>query len=106
MHPAMLSKGLSRAPWPPFGRRPGITRFPSSWGDYRQALVNLDPKYTLSRGGSTLDWQAYLVQNPGAQRMAFDALLEASREIDARCGTNLMGFAWDNFVHGRFETYP
>ena len=41
--------------------------------------------------------------NPGTQRKAFDALLETSREIDYRYGSNVLSHdLWQNLIEGTF----
>lgn len=58
------------------------------------------------RGGSRLDWARYMAANPGAQRQAMDAVLDASRTIDFRHGTNVTQAVWSNILNGLFATYP
>jgi hypothetical protein len=58
------------------------------------------------RGGSIADWAAYFTANPGSQRAAFDATLDASRAIDARYGTSITQTFWQNIMDGNFAAFP
>ena len=58
------------------------------------------------RGGSAVDWANYMNQHPGSQRMAFDAVLDASRNIDAKYGTNITQEVWSRIMGGQFTPYP
>ncbi len=44
--------------------------------------------------------------NPGMQRQAFDAVMEASRAIDVKHGTSIMRDVWANIMGGKFIPYP
>ena len=65
------------------------------------------------KGGSAADWARYMAANPGSQAVAFDAILNASRAIDTKWGTNtvqsfwrnLQSF-WRNLMSGNFTPYP
>jgi hypothetical protein len=57
------------------------------------------------RTGSTKQWRQYMSENAGAQRQAFDAVLDASRAIDAKYGTNLTRDVWRNIMAGKFEPF-
>jgi hypothetical protein len=56
--------------------------------------------------GSTAKWADYFTRFPGAQRKAFDAVLSASRSIDAKYGTNITQDVWRNIMEGNFKAYP
>jgi len=44
--------------------------------------------------------------NPGAQRQAFDAVLDASRYIDVKYSKSITQDVWQNIVNGSFTPYP
>ena len=44
--------------------------------------------------GSTALWDRYMASNPGSQRKAFDAVLDAAREIDFKHGTDITSKFW------------
>jgi hypothetical protein len=44
--------------------------------------------------------------DPGSQRKALDATLDASRSIDQQHGTNITQDVWDNIINGRFNGGP
>lgn len=44
-------------------------------------------------------------KNPNAQREAFDAVLEASRAIDVKHGTNITQDFWQNIMSGQFDSF-
>jgi hypothetical protein len=44
--------------------------------------------------------------HPGAQRKAFDAVLEASRTIDAKYGTQITQSFWKNIIKENYTSYP
>jgi len=44
--------------------------------------------------------------NPDAQRTAFDAILNASRAIDEKYGTQITQDVWQNIMQGNFTPYP
>ena len=50
--------------------------------------------------GSTAEWQTLLQSDPNAMRNAYDAVLDASREIDAIHGTNITQDVWRNSMDG------
>ncbi|MBL0923785.1 MAG: hypothetical protein IBJ12_04860 [Sphingomonadaceae bacterium] len=58
------------------------------------------------RGGSGFDWTEDFSQNPGSQRYALDAVLDASRRIDLQYGTNITQDVWYNVIHGKFRIDP
>jgi hypothetical protein len=58
------------------------------------------------RGGSAADWAAYMQANPGAQRTILDAVLDASREIDVKHGTDITQGVWLNIIQSNFAQYP
>jgi hypothetical protein len=70
-------------------------------------LRNADiPLSVGGKGGSAADWEAYMLVNPGSQRKAFDAVLDASRYIDAQYGTKITQDVWQNIMQGSFTAYP
>jgi RHS repeat-associated protein len=95
-------------------------------GDANQILTKLEPKIHTEfhdllrqnlkdagiplnvggRGGSAADWARYMQFNPGAQRTAFDAVLDASRAIDVKYGTEITQDVWKNLIPGNFTPYP
>lgn len=58
------------------------------------------------RGGSAADWARYMNANPGPQRTAFDAVLDASSAIDVKHGTNVTQDVWRNVMNGSFTPFP
>jgi RHS repeat-associated protein len=58
------------------------------------------------RGGSAADWAQYFRQHSGAQRSALDAVLNTSREIDYRRGTQITRDVWRNLLEGKFNALP
>ena len=44
--------------------------------------------------GSAALWDRYMASNPGSQRKAFDAVLDADREIDFKHGTDITSKFW------------
>jgi hypothetical protein len=95
-------------------------------GDASQLLSKLDPKLHTEfhqllrqnlkdagiplnvggRGGSAADWAQYMQFNPAAQRTAFDSVLNASRAIDTKYGTQITQDVWRNVMQGNFTPYP
>jgi hypothetical protein len=95
-------------------------------GDVSQTLSKLDPKvhslfhsllgrnlrragiplHVGGRGGSARDWAQYMNANPGSQRRAFDAVLETSRAIDLKFGTEITQDVWKNIIGSNFTGYP
>ena len=57
-------------------------------------------------GGSAADWRRYFAANPGSQSAAFDALLRASRAVDAKWGTEATQFFWRNMMNGNYIPFP
>ena len=53
--------------------------------------------------GSTQAWREFFERNPGTQDNAFDAVLAASRSIDAQYGTKITQDVWGN-IQGDFFT--
>jgi len=49
------------------------------------------------KNGSTKIWEQFFKRNPGEQRKAWDAVLDVSRAMDAKHGTNITHFFWKNF---------
>jgi hypothetical protein len=58
------------------------------------------------RGGTYRDWANYMNQNPGAQRKAFDAVLDTCRAIDVKHGTTITQDVWNNIMQGHFTPHP
>ena len=58
------------------------------------------------KGGSAADWTRYMNANPGAQRKAFDAVLDASRTIDLKHGTSITQDVWRNIIENKFTAFP
>lgn len=56
--------------------------------------------------GSTAKWADYFVRFPGTQRIAFDAVLRASRSTDMKHGTNITQDVWQNVMEHKFKAYP
>jgi hypothetical protein len=55
---------------------------------------------------SAADLASYMSTHPGAQRKAFDAVLEASRTIDAKYGTQITQSFWKNIIKENYTSYP
>jgi hypothetical protein len=73
----------------------------------RENLKNAGiPLNVGGRGGSAADWARYMTADPDAQKKAFDAVLEASRAIDVKHGTNIVQDVWRNLIGGNFTPYP
>jgi uncharacterized delta-60 repeat protein/RHS repeat-associated protein len=84
---------------------------PSVHGEFHSLLSqNLKragiPLNVGGRGGSYADWARYMNLNPGAQRQAFDAVLDASRAIDVKYGTNITQDVWTNIMQSNFRPHP
>jgi hypothetical protein len=58
------------------------------------------------KGGSAADWARYFSANPGTQRKALDAVLDASREIDYKYGTDVTEHVWKHLLEGGFTAIP
>ena len=58
------------------------------------------------KGGSAADWARYFSANPGSQRKALDAVLDASREIDYKYGTKVTEAVWEHVLEGAFTAIP
>ena len=56
--------------------------------------------------GSAALWDRYMASNPGSQRKAFDAVLDAAREIDFKHGTDITSKFWENIINGSFKVHP
>ena len=74
-------------------------------------LNNLLKKHKLplpdrGRKGSALKWDGNMSSNLGAQKKAFDAVLDASREIDFRHGTDIVNKFWKNIMENNFKMHP
>ncbi|MBI2805644.1 MAG: hypothetical protein HYX68_11760 [Planctomycetes bacterium] len=57
------------------------------------------------RGGSAADWRRYMNAAEGRQRTAFDAVLQTSRAIDAKHGTNITQDVWKNIMEKNFKAF-
>jgi hypothetical protein len=84
---------------------------PALHGEFHGAIrVNLKdagiPLNVGGRGGSTFDWANYMKLNPGTQRQAFDAVLDASRYMDVKYGTSMTQDVWRNIMNGSFTPHP
>jgi hypothetical protein len=58
------------------------------------------------RGGSARDWAMYMNANPGAQKAALNAVLDASRAIDKKYGTTITQKVWENIIAANFTAFP
>jgi hypothetical protein len=58
------------------------------------------------RGGSAADWARYFNANPGTQRIALDVVMNTSRAIDYKHGTQITHAVWQNVVDGSLQTFP
>jgi hypothetical protein len=56
--------------------------------------------------GSARAWAQYFRLNPGAQKTAIDAVLKASRAIDAKYGTEITQDVWRNLVAKNYRAIP
>lgn len=56
--------------------------------------------------GSTQKWIEYLGADSVRQRKAFDAILKASRAIDAKHGTEITSKVWENLTGQKFFLVP
>ena len=63
------------------------------------ALYLLDSK-------DSMKMRRYMASNPGSQRKAFDAVLDAAREIDFKHGTDITSKFWQNIYKGNFKVHP
>lgn len=57
-------------------------------------------------GGEAARWAAHFSKNNGSQGRAFDAVLRASRAIDAKHGTTVTQWVWQNLIGKRFFHVP
>ena len=57
-----------------------------------------------SKGGRTADWLRHFKEYAGSQGKAFDAVLKASRAMDAKHGTSVTQWVWKNLV-GKNATF-
>ena len=55
--------------------------------------------------GSTEAWEILFRTNPSDQSNAFDAVLEASRAIDAKHGTRIVQDFWTNLMNGDYQAW-
>ncbi|MBI4557403.1 MAG: RHS repeat-associated core domain-containing protein [Candidatus Hydrogenedentes bacterium] len=67
----------------------------------KAAGIPLDASNTSAKA-----WEAYFRANPGAQRRVFDVILNASKSMDAKHGTEITQSVWRNIMEERFESYP
>ncbi len=58
------------------------------------------------RNGSSQAWAEYLSKDAARQGIAFDAVLKASRAIDAKHGTSITDSVWKNLVGQNFMLFP
>lgn len=56
--------------------------------------------------GSAALWDRYMASNPRSQRKAFDAVLDAAREIDFKHGTDTTSKFRQNIYKGNFKVHP
>jgi hypothetical protein len=59
-----------------------------------------------TKAGSTEKWLQHFEDNPGAQGRAFDAVLNASRAIDSKHGTEIASSVWKNLVGSNLKFFP
>jgi hypothetical protein len=134
--PGFIAKGIKPATMGALGqlsavltalRTQGHHAIPKFLGGYvNQTLGRLSPKahkefHALLReglkakgiplnvggvGGGTREWLTYLKANPGSQRKAFDAVLDASSAIDLKYGTDIVQKFWLNLIEGGFTAIP
>ena len=55
---------------------------------------------------SAQDWARYFGANPGSQAQAINALLDASRAIDAKYGTQITQGVWNNLMQENYTVHP
>lgn len=67
--------------------------------------THIKAKKLLFQGSAAL-WDRYMASNPGSQRKAFDAVLDAAREIDFKHGTDITSKFWRNIYKGSFKVHP
>jgi RHS repeat-associated protein len=72
----------------------------------RQMLRDRGLPHVGGASGSGRVWEQLMMRNRGTQRIAFDAVLEASRLIDARHGTSITQAFWREVMAGRFTPHP
>ncbi len=56
--------------------------------------------------GSRDAWLQHFRNNPGSQRKALDAILETSRAIDQKHGTNIYDAVVANIIEGNYKEFP
>ena len=56
--------------------------------------------------GSRDDWAVYLGKDATMQGKAFDAVLQASRAMDAKHGTSITEWVWKNLIGEKFFVFP
>ncbi len=72
-------------------------------------LLRADARLPLPEGGpsgSAAAWAREMAANPGTQARALDAVLDASRSVDARYGTNVTSTVWRAIYGGNYTPYP
>ncbi len=57
------------------------------------------------RGGGRANWIRHFSLNSGSQRRAFDAVLNASRSIDAKYGTSITQSFWAHIMNKAFDPF-
>lgn len=73
----------------------------------REELRNLGINKRIGGpGGSAGDWEKYFIEYKGSQGKAFNAVLTVSRAIDAKHGTNVTQWVWENILGKRFIFIP
>jgi hypothetical protein len=65
------------------------------------------------RGNTAAAWQRHFQANKGSQDKAFEAVLEAARDIDAayeaeisKTGTTMARAVWQSIIEGKFTAIP
>lgn len=71
----------------------------------RQELKSAGFPAKVGLNGSRADWIQYFTANPGSQRQAYDAVFNASRQIDYKYGTNLAQTVWKNLYSDSFTWF-
>jgi len=70
----------------------------------REVLKRDDLPYDASNTKTQL-WERFFRDNPGSQTRAFESTLDATRQFDAKYGSDLESRFWGNVLQGNFRSY-
>ncbi|EPE4534910.1 hypothetical protein ACT7V1_001926 [Salmonella enterica subsp. enterica] len=58
------------------------------------------------KGGGKSDWDDMMRNNPGAQKKALDAVLDAAKKTDKTHGASIFDAVIENITKGNYEVIP